>query len=88
MFLHVHSWEVAFFLVQGPTCQQAVKKDDVVKLESATGAGLALLHRLYSGMKDGAVTEDCLLGLRNGFWDLKSPLNELHGDFLFYTNWV
>jgi len=34
-----------------PTCQQAVKKDDVVKLESATGAGLALLHRLYSGMK-------------------------------------
>ena len=39
--------------VRGPTCQQAVKKDDVVKLESATGAGLALLHRLYSGMKDG-----------------------------------
>ncbi|CAJ1328463.1 unnamed protein product, partial [Effrenium voratum] len=34
-----------------PGCQQPVRQQDVVQLESATGPGLALLHRLYSGMK-------------------------------------
>eukprot|EP00913_Durusdinium_trenchii_P020768 g19508.t1 len=34
-----------------PTCQQAVRQTDVVRLESATGPALSLLHRLYSGMK-------------------------------------
>ena len=36
-----------------PVCQQAVQRQDMVKLESATGPALSLLHRLYSGMKAG-----------------------------------